>query len=246
MTKTKLKRALLFFAYFLVAVFVFTVTLLGIEILRATRGSDVPDAPVFADTSKPDQPTITWLGDSTFAGVGATRWETTVAARVDHEIPHKVDLRAESGAKVKDVLENQLDDLKADIVIISVGANDTTRLTRMSDFESNYETLLKSLPENAKVICLGVPDIGSATRLDQPLRAIVGEIGEHFSTRIRSACEKHDGTFLDIATATGPKFRSDPNKYLASDKYHPSDAGQKLWAEAITPMLEKELRTIDN
>ena len=48
---------------------------------------------------------------------------------------------------------------------------------------------------------------------------------------------------MNIAAETGPKFRADPDRYLALDHYHPSDAGYAAWADAIVPVVEWKLFT---
>jgi lysophospholipase L1-like esterase len=184
---------------------------------------------------------VTWLGDSTAAGVGASG----VAGALPRQVaaldsgPEKITALAVSGARIGDVVRDQLPrvPLDTDVVLISVGANDVVHLSTTGGFRHTYERLLAALPRQASIVLLGVPDMGSPTRLAQPLRAIVGWRGRAFARIVRALATEHHVGFVDIAGRTGPVFRHQPGKYFFSDHYHPNDAGYRLWAEAIAPAL---------
>jgi len=187
--------------------------------------------------------TVVWLGDSTAAGVGAS----TVADILPEQVasllgqPVRLTVLARSGARVADVLRLQLPHLAAlhpSEVFISVGANDATHLTWRSRFRRDYGRLLAGLPASVvQVVVLGVPDLGGAARLAQPLRAVAGWRGRELASDIRNLARRHDAIYVDIAAGTGPAFRHDPERYFAADHYHPSDAGYHLWATIVVAAL---------
>ncbi len=47
--------------------------------------------------------------------------------------------------------------------------------------------------------------------------------------------------YVDIAGETGPVMRADRGRYFAEDRYHPSDDGYALWADAVLEVLEPAL-----
>ena len=230
-----MKRALVGLA----AVPVLGVALLGIEVQLARRGHDLEGAPLALDArlgGAGPALRVVWLGDSTASGVGASAATTSLPHRVATALDRPVDLRvlAVSGDRIDDVVADQLPAVgRADLVFVSVGANDVTHLTTRGDFGRAYRRLLDGLPPAASVVVLGVPDMGSPPRLAQPLRAVAGLRGRQLAGVIRSTAEQGGATFVDIAGATGPSFRHDPGRYFADDGYHPSDDGYRLWAEAV-------------
>jgi lysophospholipase L1-like esterase len=184
---------------------------------------------------------VTWLGDSTAAGVGASGRDGALPRQVAalDTGPEQLTALAVSGARVSDVVRDQLPHVPpdAEVVLISVGANDVVHLSAIGSFRQRYAKLLKALPPKASVVLLGIPDMGSPTRLDQPLRAIVGWRGRAFDGVVRALARAHHTGYVDIAGRTGAAFRHQPGRYFFRDHYHPDDAGYRLWAAAVTPVL---------
>ena len=219
--------------------------LLGAEVVLATRGEPAPplpsgiDACVGCDGSVPPLRTF-WLGDSTAAGVGAGAAGGVVGREVARRLGRPVDVRvlASGGTTVTDVVAQQLPRLPADaqVVFVSVGANDTTHLKSTESFSSAYRRLLAGMPPGACVVLLGVPDLGSAPRLAQPLRAVAGWRGRRLDREVRALARGSGATYVDIAGSTGPAFRRDRSLF-AIDGYHPGDAGYALWAGAVTSAM---------
>lgn len=216
--------------------------------LARSRPKLAPTAPLRFESpvgaSEPgDALRVVWLGDSTAAGVGASSPEASLPHQVAERLGRPVELTvfAESGARVGDVVAEQLPrvtDLRPDVVVVAVGANDTTHLTRRSRFAEDYRRILDGLGSVRHLIVLGVPDMGAPPRLLQPLRAITGWRGRALDAEVRAEASRHDATsYVDIAGRTGPVMRADHDRYFATDGYHPSDAGYRLWADAVVDVL---------
>lgn len=219
--------------------------LLGVEVFLATRGEPSPPLPAGIDgcvgCDEPSAPLRTvWLGDSTAAGVGVAEVEDVVGRQVARRLGRPVDVRvlATSGSTVSDVVSEQLPMLPDDvnIVFVSVGANDATHLTSPTTFSSSYRTLLDGMPETACLVLLGVPDVGSAPRLAQPLRAVAGWRARRLDRKVRALARRTGATYVDIAGTTGPAFRRDPSLFSV-DGYHPDGTGYALWAGAVTAAM---------
>jgi len=221
--------------------------LLAVEVVVATEGepaSPIPagiEACVGCDGLDPPLRTA-WLGDSTAAGVGTAAAEGVIGRQVASRLGRAMDVRvlASSGDRVDDVIAQQLPRLAADVqvVFISVGANDATHLARTGTFSSSYERLLAGVPPTACTVLLGLPDLGSAPRLAQPLRAVAGWRGRSLDREVRQLARRSGATYVDIAGLTGPAFRRD-RALFAADGYHPNDAGYALWAGAVTSAMAK-------
>ncbi len=197
---------------------------------------------------------MAWLGDSTAAGVGASSPARTlpvlVACGLGPGRTVELSSYAVSGARVEDVLERQLPALLAagplpDMVVIDVGANDVTHLTRVNAFRNAYLAILNQLVTGTAVIVLGVPDLGSATRLPQPLRFVAGWRGGTYDAVVE-AMRDHDADYVNIADFTGPAFSAEPDRYFAADHYHPNDEGYALWARTVLPVVQWRLYKVEH
>lgn len=218
------------------------VALLVVEVQLARGGSQLEgpplrlDGPVGAGQGEPLR--VLWLGDSTAAGVGVERPGDALPNIVAAALDRPVELRvlAVSGDRIGDVVDDQVPaagEVQADVVFVSVGANDVTHLTSRDDFGQRYRTLLGRLPRAVDVVLLGVPDMGAVPRLAQPLRAVAGFRGRELDEVVREVAAEAGATYVGIAAATGPTFRAEPGLMFAADEYHPSTAGYRLWADAV-------------
>lgn len=212
------------------------VVALGVEVEIARRGENLDDVDLVHPTGTSDRIAV-WLGDSTAYGIGVTDPADGVAGRVAAVRNERVVMLGVSGATLSDVVERQLPRVAAsdaDIIYLSVGANDTTHLTRRPAFEAGYRRLLAGLPADVPVVVLGIPDFGSPPRLPQPLRAIAGFRARQLDRVIQRVVADRPGTtYVDIAGPTGPPFRRDPDRYFSDDGYHPGPDGYELWAKAV-------------
>lgn len=240
--RSRTRRALLGVA----AVPVVAAAVLGVEILLARSGPSLPDdTPLDHDgriggAGAPLR--VVWLGDSTAAGVGATSEARAIPRLVATALDRPIELTslAVSGDRVADVVADQVGHLEAlhpDIVLVSIGANDAVHLTSRADFRADYQRLVDSVPAGALLVLLGVPDMGAPPRFAQPLRAIAAFRGRQLDEVTRVVARDAGALYVDIAGETGPTMRSDTGRYFARDRYHPSDAGYELWADAVLEQL---------
>ena len=211
---------------------------LAVEVELARRSERLPDeGPLTYETG--GSSTAVWIGDSTAVGIGVEDGADAVPSLVARARDERVVMVAESGATVRDVVGVQLFEVaaaKPDRIYVSVGANDVTHLTRAGDFRVDYRDLLARLPKGVPVTVLGIPDMGAPPRLAQPLRAIAGFRGGQLDEVVRSVADAQrpdDAVYVDIAGRTGRSFRDDPDRYFAGDRFHPSAAGYRLWADAV-------------
>jgi lysophospholipase L1-like esterase len=221
---------------------------LAVEVVVAGRGPRVIELDPRAADGLVEAPggaggavvDVTWLGDSTAAGVGASGPAQMLATQVARATgrPTRLAVRAVSGARVADAVEQASGVAPdTDLVVVSVGANDATHSVGTGAFRADYERLLRALPPAAGVVLLGVPDIGAATRLAVPLRQVAAAQGRRVDAEVRAVAAAHGAAYVDIAGRTGPSFRADPDRYLAADHYHPNDEGYRLWLDATLPAV---------
>ncbi len=222
---------------------------LAVEAARARRGPRLDDRTRFDLDGRVGGDgaaiAITWLGDSTASGVGASSADGALPRQVAAALGRPVDLTvlAVSGATVSDVGDQQVGDVPkdADLVVIDVGCNDVTHLTKVGDFRRRYEAVLDRLPDGVPAVVLGLPDMGAPIRLAQPLRLIAGERAGTLDREVLALAQRRGLQYVDVAGRTGPAFRREPGRYFSADLYHPSDEGYALWSDAVVPAVRRAL-----
>ena len=216
-----------------------------VEVQMARSGYRLPELHLALDRAGTG-PRIVWLGDSTAVGEGASTAAGAVPSQVQDGLgmpDAALSVLAVSGARAVDVLVHQVPlvaGARPDLVLISVGANDTIRLTGAGEFRRVYTEVVRALPRGVPVVLLGGPDMGASARFAQPLRAIAGRRGRHLDAEVRRVAADTGAVYAPIAGPTGPAFRHDPNRYLSADDFHPSSDGYGLWADAVLKVLRRE------
>lgn len=189
---------------------------------------------------------VTWIGDSTSAGVGASTPERALPVLVAQELGRPVELSvlSVSGATTADAVAEQLPQLAAlepEWVFVAIGSNDVTHLTSRATLRSGLETLLAGVeatrPE--RIIVLGVAEFGGTPLFARPLRTIAGWRAHQLDAVVEDVAATHGAIYVPIARLTGPGFAADPLGTHARDRFHPNDAGYGLWAEATLATLRE-------
>lgn len=190
------------------------------------------------------------MGDSTGAGQGGD-YEKGIAVSTAKYLSqnHQIDFlnTSISGAKVKDVINDQLEEglkFKPDLVLISIGANDVIRLTNIIDLESQLNELISKIIEsncNTKIVLTASPDMGAIPRFAQPLRFIAGLQTQKLNKVFNGIISKYNLTLAPIAKETGPIFRKDKTLF-AVDRFHPNNEGYAVWIKVLNPSLDEALK----
>lgn len=234
---------------------------LGVEVQLARGGGgrlddEAGERPRQREVRPGPQPLhVVWLGDSTSTGVGADAFTDSMAWRVAEGLtdgPVVVTVLGRSGDQVHEVLDEQVPELpevllpgREHVVLVSVGANDVTALTRRPTFEDRYlqmvdeiEAVLDGAGVDARIVLVGIPDIGTAPRLLPPLRQVAGFRGAQLDDEIATVGRRRGVHHVDLAERTSATFSSDPDRYFSADEYHPSSDGHGVWASAVLASLD--------
>jgi lysophospholipase L1-like esterase len=233
------------------AVFFGFAGLLVVEVLMARGGPNLPgysrdelDGLIGQGSGEPLR--VTWIGDSTGQGVGASAPEHALPRVVARGLGRPVELTvlAKSGARVSDAVKAQLPLLEAthpQWVFVGIGGNDVTHLTSRGAFRTAIEKLLAGVaavhPDH--VIVVGIGEFAGTPRFAQPLRFIAGLRGHQLDKDLRNAAIRHGADYVDIAGRVGPDFVRDPVRYHSVDRFHPSDAGYDLWGKATLATISE-------
>jgi lysophospholipase L1-like esterase len=198
-------------------------------------------------TGGTDEPlNLVWLGDSLASGIGAATPDGAFPRKAaalfcaDHDRSVSLTCLARGGACADDVLVHQVPQAvgllgPTSVVVVTVGSNDVGGLTHPRRFHRDYDAILTALTATgATVIAVGLPDIGSAKVVRQPLRTLARLAGRHADAVIRRLAHRHGAHFVGIDLRAG---RTKPAAYLAADRYHPNDETYALWAGRVAALL---------
>lgn len=182
-----------------------------------------------------DQPGRRWvvLGDSMSVGIGATSYDAGWVGQLARRLADDgTDLRvvnlAATGAGVPDVLDQQLPALERlgtredDLVTVLVGSNDLFGRREKRD----------RLPDGFAALVERVPVGSVVATLPQPSAA-----AERANTHVERAAAAGRVAMVDLRV-TGP---SSWKGRLASDFFHPNDAGYAAIAGAFEPTVRARL-----
>jgi lysophospholipase L1-like esterase len=191
-----------------------------------------------AKTEKPLRLLV--FGDSTVAGIGAKTHETALAGQTAIHLHRRsgcaIAWRAVgcSGATAETAYQKlipELKDAQADILVISLGVNDTIKLHSPERWRRNLARLLGAVREAlgpVPIVLSGIPPIEHFPALPQPLR---------FAFSRRAAALDQAGAAL-LATwpdALHVLFQGSPNVsgFFAADGFHPGPKGYDLIGAAL-------------
>jgi len=182
------------------------------------------------------------LGDSLTSGVGVNNYNESypyLLAQYFSGNDNKVVLkdRAVQGAKTKDILIGLLPAAikdNPDIITILIGVNDIHGQIDRDDFRKNYDNILQQLTSGtkAKIYVISIPFIGANNLILPPYNYTFDLKTRQYNEIIKGLAEKYKVRYIDLYTQTEELFKKNGPHY-ASDFFHPSAQGYKIWADLI-------------
>ena len=225
------------------------VLFLGAEIIYTVRRDYPlrdPEHPIRGEFGSPSLPELRFvvLGDSTTTGVGTTpdkSFPWLLATWLGQKYHVKLEVVGVGGATTSDVAKLQVDRalaLKPNLILLEVGANDTTHAVPLRMVRSNIAQVLDRLKAGgSKLVVAGPPHMGTSPAFLEPLRTISGWRGVAVGRRIEEEARKRGIPYIDLAEGTREQFETDPEKYYSIDWFHPGEGGYRLWAEVMYPTV---------
>lgn len=194
----------------------------------------------FTKEGSPDKALLV-IGDSTGVGVGASRPEDSVAARVaDYIHATSVENYAVSGSKVTN-LPDQIAQAKLAhyaLILIQIGANDIIYLHSPFLVSMHLMSIMKTLPTADKVIMICAGNIGAVRIVPPPLRPYYTWLTQRYHRAFKRVADQLGTIYVNlyVPRAEDP-FRRDPSGYFSADMLHPSSAGYAVWFDCIKRYL---------
>ena len=189
------------------------------------------------------------VGDSIIAGVGAESLSKALVGQAAMELAGRLGRRIDWTArgsigadsnKILHRLVPSLPEPEADVIILSVGVNDVTGLTRLSRWQRNLNDLLAALHRHsprAIVAVAGIPPLKGFPLLPQPLRALFGLRGKTFDRAAWKMVSRYPW-----AVYVTLDFNPTPDKFSA-DGYHPSEASYTMFGQMMADRIAPAIKT---
>jgi lysophospholipase L1-like esterase len=181
------------------------------------------------------------LGESTVAGCGIATQDQALGAQTARALAAlcrrtvhwaavgRIGVTARQAAR--DLEGPVAEAPRADLLVVALGVNDVMRQTPAAAFVRDLGAVIAMARRHhgpLPVVIAGVPPVGSFPALPQPLRALLGLRAwwlDRAAARLAA---------VDPRAAYVPmRVRGDLRHLFAADGFHPSAAGDELWAAAL-------------
>lgn len=248
--KARVRRVLRLMALAMVGLLV----LLGAQVILALRRDynlRGPEQPIRGQYGDPSSPGLSFvvLGDSTSVGVGTTpdnSYPVLLAKWLGRSYRVRLEVVGAGGATTRDVADRQVKQalaLNPDLVLVEIGANDTTHVTPLGVVRAEMAQALDALRAGGPtVVVAGPPHMGTSPAIARPLRTVTGWRGAAVRRTIESEVRKRGLPYIDLSAGTYRQFSRDAPRYYSADWFHPGTAGYKLWAEVMYPTVLEAAR----
>lgn len=187
------------------------------------------------------------IGESTVAGVGVDHFQQSLTACIAQQFDCSWQALGCNGAAIADI--NQLmpkaEFKPADLILVTMGVNDTTSLTRRKTWLAELVTCIEhvsaralssksTLGTQAEVCFTQVPPMHLFPALPFPLNCFLGLRAWQLDLSLRQLCLRKGWYHLKIDMPL-------KQQWMAIDGYHPNAEGYQQWAQKIAPLLTQTL-----
>lgn len=187
------------------------------------------------------------LGDSTAAGVGADTQADALPGNLARNIRDRFNRGADwravgrNGATARDVITDYLDEAAegpADLVFLTIGANDALGLRSRGSFRQDVAHITESMRKvnpHALILVSLMPRFDRFAALPQPVKWNLALHAASLDDGARSGVAGMPGVFAI------PKPIPYTPEFWASDRFHPSADGYRQWIDFALDSVPKEL-----
>lgn len=192
------------------------------------------------------------IGESTMAGVGSHKHETSFAGTLAEELSAKLKVQihwkvyAKRGLTVNQITKQIIPSItenRVDLIIIGVGGNDTFALRSPIRWSKHIKKLTSILQNqyNVPIVFLNMPPIKDFPAFSYPLKVSLGTLTEILRKSLYDFVSRSPEIFFNHKVI---KMKDWLEKYeqlnqsdLFSDGVHPSEITYQLWAKDFANYL---------
>jgi lysophospholipase L1-like esterase len=183
------------------------------------------------------------IGDSAAAGVGVAKQKEAITGQLITNLSHRHNVNwrlvASNGYTSSDIIKElaALAPETFDYVLISIGVNDVTSLTRSNRWTTNIKNVAKLLDTKfgaPKVLFSSLPPMQLFKAIPFPLSWWLGIRAKRLNELMRRALENNQNfSVLIFDLPFKPEF-------LAKDGIHPSEKAYSIWAQQVAKKIEND------
>ena len=187
------------------------------------------------------------IGDSSAMGVGTSHQEEALLGQIRKRLSQTNTLYwsvdAKNGATTAETIDRirKGKKKKFDVVSVSLGVNDVTKLVPFSVWKRRFLSLIKiiELKFQADIIYIsGVPQMQYFPLLPQPLRWVVGAQANRFHRALRKIVINRAGCrFIEM------NFDPDISR-MSSDGFHPGPKIYAEWGRRVYIKIRKDIKLL--
>ena len=186
------------------------------------------------------------VGDSTAVGTGASSAAHSLAGLIAQQHPLlTIENRARDGAKLADVADQLLRPGRFDIVLVQAGGNDVIRLRGIDDMRTDIDSVLDAARQRADVVILmPAGNVGNAPFFFAPLSWWMTARAREMHRLGARAAARSKAVYVNLFhERDDDPFVRDPG-LNADDGLHPSDAGYRVWWQALQEQADLSARLV--
>lgn len=176
------------------------------------------------------------VGDSTAVGTGASSPAHSVPGLVAQAHPGlRIVNRASDGARFADMARQLEGPERFDAVLVLGGGNDVLRLTGQAALVRDVARAARLAAARAPLVILMPPgNVGNAPFFGPPLSWLMARRSRALHGAVRQAARDSGALYVGLyKDKADDPFAQRPDELNAGDGLHPSDAGYRLWYEAL-------------
>ncbi|MCW6005334.1 SGNH/GDSL hydrolase family protein [Micromonospora sp. CPCC 205371] len=188
--------------------------------------------------------TLVVLGDSSAAGYGVHRSRETpgvllamaISRRLRRSVRlHRFAVVGVTSAGLPPQVEAALE-VRPDLAIILIGGNDVTHRSSFNTAVRHLVNAVRDLRAAGVEVVVGTcPDLSTIQPIKPPLRWLARHWSRQLARAQTVAVVEAGGRTVSLADLLGPKFRAEPTRMFAWDKFHPSADGYAVAVAALLP-----------
>ncbi|CDS49669.1 hypothetical protein [Polaromonas sp. CG9_12] len=175
-------------------------------------------------------------GDSTGVGTGASSAASSVAGLIARDHPAlRIVNRAQDGARFADIPRQLEGDERFDAVLVLGGGNDVIRMTGQETLAQDIARVAQRAAARAPLVVILPPgNVGNAPFFMAPLSWLMAKRSRTLHRLVGQAAANHGAIYVNLyKDRADDPFAQRPDELNARDGLHPSDAGYRLWYDAL-------------
>jgi lysophospholipase L1-like esterase len=175
------------------------------------------------------------VGDSTAVGTGASTPEASLAGRLGRQFPHlHIDNRARDGAMFADLLAQLDGEQRFDMVLVMAGGNDVIRMRGLAALQGDIDRVLHRASQMADlVVLMPAGNVGNAPFFFPPVSWLMTWRARQLHAFASEAAARRGATLVNLFRESADDPFVQQPALNAKDGLHPSDAGYRVWFDAL-------------